>query len=951
MTDLTTCTADSGPTADVQIRALLLTDVVGSTKLSEALGDAAMAGVWAAHDRAARDLLPVWRGREIDKTDGMLLLFANAGDAALYALAYHRALAALPVPLVARAGLHVGPVLLRENLAEDVARGAKPLEVDGLAKPMAARVMSLANGGQTLVTPDALAALASADLQHQSHGHWVMKGVAEPIELFEVGHDPARFEAPGDSDKVYRVVRSGDRWLPVAQIPNNLPQQPTPFIGREQELQDLKAKLAGGAKLITLLGMGGLGKTRLSLQVVAETLHAYPDGAWFIDLSAIRDPALVVSETARAMDISEEPGRPLIETLCAHLKPRRTVLVFDNCEHLVEPAGDMVYALLKAVPHVQVLASSRELLDVPGEQSFPIQPLPLPQRGDSMAVLMQSTAARLFVSRVLAHRPDFDVQAEGAADLADLVVRLEGIPLAIELAAARIRTLNVAEINAGLRQRFELLSGGSRRLQARQQTLRGLVDWSYDMLAADERCVFDRLGVFVGGFDLPAALAVCAAEPVAAASVEALLQSLADKSLVMRVNTPDGERFRMLDTLHDYAQDKLQRSDDAAPAAARHGEFFFGLSKDGSRGLAGAEQARWLRRFEADNDNLRAARALAVAGGIDPLIAAKLAVNLMGFWMLRGRASEGRAAVAQALALPAVQASDLAHAWALYAGAGLAGAQGAHAEARRMLEDCLALRRTLGNPIQIAATLSTLAQTRLQGGDAAAAATGEREALALFRAHGDQVGEAISLLHLGQIALQQGDDVAARASLEQARALARTIEHFEVEGESELRLGQLDWLAGDATAAVAQFEASLAVCRAAEDKRGEADALRWLGKADLEAGRLDAARQRLTQALRAFREFEMNDELLSSLEDHAALQLAEGAPAVAVELAAVATQSRSRLALPRQPRTEPSWQALLAALRDTLGGAHYDMAWQRGRRLETGDAVKAALAGVPLVAA
>jgi len=940
----TALVSTTAPHAEVQTRALLLTDVVGSTRLSEELGDTAMAGVWAAHDRAARDLLPLWRGREIDKTDGMLLLFNAAADAAGYALAYHRALAALAVPLKARAGLHVGPVLLRENTADDVARGAKPLEVDGLAKPMAARVMSLANGAQTLVTPDALAALGDTDLKHQSHGHWVIKGVAEPVELFEVGEDASRFEPPADSEKVYRVVRSGDRWLPVAEIPNNLPQQPTQFIGRERELQELKGKLAAGARLITLLGMGGLGKTRLSLQVVAETLHAYPDGAWFIDLSAIRDPALVVSETARAIDVAEEPGRPLIETLCARLKPRRTVLIFDNCEHLVEPAGDMVYALLKAVPHVQVLASSRELLDVPGEQSYPIQPLPLPNRGDGVQALMRSTAARLFVNRVLAHRPDFTLIDEEAGDVADLVVRLEGIPLAIELAAARMRTMEVADINAGLRQRFDVLAGGSRRLQARQQTLRGLVDWSYDMLAPDERCVFDRLAVFVGGFDLGAALAVCGAEPVAAEAVEPLLRSLTDKSLVMRETTPDGARFRMLETLRDYAQDKLKAGADAARAAARHGDFYFGLSRDGSRGLTGAEQAKWLRRFEADNDNLRAARALAVAGGIDPVIAAKLAVNLMGFWMLRGHASEGRAAVAQALALPAVQASDLAHAWVLYAGAGLAGAQGAHAEAQRMLEDCLSLRRTLGNPIQIAATLSTLAQTRLQGGDAAGAANGEREALALFREHADRVGEAICLLHLGQIALHQGDDVTARADIEAARTLAQAIEHLEVEGECELRLGQLALLAGDTAAAALRFEASLAVCRAAEDKRGEADALRWLGKADLDAGRLDTARQRLAEALRAFREFEMNEEMVGCLEDHAALRWAEGADGMAVELAAAAAQARSRLALPRQPRAEPRWQALLLALRDALGGEVHDAAWQRGRRLETGDAVKAALA-------
>ena len=259
-----------------EIRALLLTDVVDSTKLSESIGDAAIAEVWAAHDRAARDLLQDHHGREIDKTDGMLLLFEAVADAAAYALAYHRAVAALPVPLVARAGLHLGPVVsCARTSADDIARGAKPLEVDGLAKPIAARIMSLARGGQTLLSADARAALSAEGLLVQSHGHWLIKGIATPLELFEVGESEAAFASPGDGEKGYRVVRSGERWLPAREIPNNLPQQATSFIGRERELDEIKDRLAQ-TRLLTLLGMGGLGKTRLSLQAAAEVMAEYP---------------------------------------------------------------------------------------------------------------------------------------------------------------------------------------------------------------------------------------------------------------------------------------------------------------------------------------------------------------------------------------------------------------------------------------------------------------------------------------------------------------------------------------------------------------------------------------------------------------------------------------------------------------------------------------------------
>ena len=268
------------------VKALLLTDVVDSTQLAEQLGDSAMAEIWAAHDRVSRALLGPWRGREIDKTDGMLLLFERAVDAAGYALAYYRALAALPVPLQARAGLHVGMVTMRENSADDVARGAKPLEVEGLAKPIAARVMALARAGQTLLSAEARDDLGKTALKVVSHGHWQVKGVTDPLELFEAGEAGGAFVQPPDGEKAFRVVRLGEWWLPVKEIPNNLPHQPTSFIGRERELGEVKA-LLGTARLVTLLGMGGLGKTRLSLQAAAELIHLFPDGVWFLDLAPI----------------------------------------------------------------------------------------------------------------------------------------------------------------------------------------------------------------------------------------------------------------------------------------------------------------------------------------------------------------------------------------------------------------------------------------------------------------------------------------------------------------------------------------------------------------------------------------------------------------------------------------------------------------------------------------
>ena len=538
-----------------ETRALLLTDVVDSTKLAESIGDQAMAEVWTSHDRVARDLLPKFRGREIDKTDGMLMLFDGAADAVAYAMAYHRALAELPVPLKARAGLHVGAVMLRENTAADIALGAKPIEVEGLAKPTAARVMSLARGGQTLLTTEASEDLGKTELKVVSHGHWMVKGVADPIELFEVGDPATRFVPPPDSEKVFRVVQAADWWLPVKDIPNNLPFQATSFVGREVELEEVKA-LIEKSRLLTLLGMGGLGKTRLCLQVAAELIHRFPDGVWFLDLAPLRDDALVVAEAAQVMGVQQEPDRPLLQSICAHLKARRTLIVLDNCEHLIKPSAELANAILRAAPYVRMLSSSREALHVPGEQSYPLHPLPLPARDAGIEDLKRSPAVRLFLDRAQQHKPSFALDANQAPAVADLVARLEGIPLALELAAARVRSLTVAEINARLKDRYKILTGGARVLQERQQTLRALVDWSYDLLTPSEQTLFGRLGVFVGGFDLTAAEQVCGADPLSSEDVLDILGSLVEKSLVLLDENDNGGRYRMLDTIRDYCTRK-----------------------------------------------------------------------------------------------------------------------------------------------------------------------------------------------------------------------------------------------------------------------------------------------------------------------------------------------------------------------------------------------------------
>jgi predicted ATPase/class 3 adenylate cyclase len=926
-----------------EIRALLLTDVVDSTKLAESIGDEAMAEVWTSHDRVARDLLPKFRGREIDKTDGMLMLFDGAADAVAYALAYHQALAGLPVPLKARAGVHVGAVTLRENSAADIALGAKPIEVEGLAKPTAARVMSLASGGQILLTTEAREDLGKTDLKVVSHGHWIVKGVEEPIELFEAGETGTRFTPPADSEKVFRVVRQADWWMPVRDIPNNLPFQATSFVGRETELDEVKAYL-DKVRLLTLLGMGGLGKTRLCLQAAAELMHKFPDGVWFLDLSPLREDAHVAAEAAQILGVKSEPDRTLVQAICAHLKARRALIVLDNCEHLVKPSAELAQAILRAAANVRILATSREALHVPGEQSYPLHPLPLPPRGAAIDDVAQSTAVRLFVARAQQHKPSFALDAAQAASVAELVARLEGIPLALELAAARVRSLSVADINNRLNDRYKILTGGARVLQERQQTLRALVDWSYDLLTPTEQTLLARLGVFVGGFDLEAAEQVCGVDPLPRDDILDLLGSLVDKSLVLLDEQHGTARYRMLETIRDYAREKLAQDGALADAAARHAQHYFALAKRAREGIQGPEQAEWIQRLEADIDNLRATMALGLDGGVDPFIAVKLAVALQTFWMLRGYSSEGRRVVRAALDVEDVASSDLARAWALYVGGCLAESQSDFREAREMLEHCLVLRRGLGTRFDIAAALSTLSLVRLRTGDAVSAAAGEQEALQILREIGNRRGELIALIHLGQVAEVLDDHEAAKNNFEQALAISREIQDQEAEGECELRLGQVAFAGDDLAEAELWFRRSSTLCREAADQRGEANAQRWLGRVEVRTGRLASARTRLAEALGAYRRFEMWDELLGCLEDFAELGHGEGEPSLALRLAAAAHRARERLVLPHTPRDEALQNALVSDYRRATKESPDD-AWREGLAWDVEDAVRSALAG------
>lgn len=903
---------------------ILFTDIEGSTRLWEQEPER-MSQALARHDTIARAAVEDNRGVVVKMIgDGLYAAFADPADGLNASLTLQRSLsdpaATNGIRLLVRCGLHQGPVEKRDN--------------DYFGPPVnrTARIMGAAHGGQILLSQavvNGIGARLPAEVTLRDLGGIRLKDLIAPEHVYQIVHPQLRQDFP--------ALRS------LEATPNNLPQQLTSFVGREREIGEAK-DLLESARLLTLFGMGGLGKTRLSLQIAADTLDRYPDGVWFLDLAPIRDPSLIPSEAAQALSVQEEPGRPLTQTLCSHVKQRRLLIIFDNCEHLVSACADLANALLRAGPEVRILATSREALRVPGEQTYPVLPLAVPDRTADVEALAKSDAVQLFVDRARLHKPSFSLTKREAPAVAELCARLEGIPLALELAAARMRTLTVADINVRLHDRFKLLTGGGRVLLERQQTLRALVDWSYDLLQDNERILLDRLGVFAGGFGLAAAEEICGAEPLMPEDVLDLLTSLVDKSLVFAETCDDSSRYRTLETIRDYARERLVQRGELAATATRHCDHYLTMAKAANQGLRGPEQAEWTRRLEAELDNLRAAITLALDGGVDPIIAVKFEAALSSFWMLRGYSTEGRKCVRASLALPAVRASAVAQAHALYVGAVLANSQSDHAEAARMLEACLSLRRGIGHPVDIAATLSTLSLVRLHGGDAIRAREGEGEALGIFRQLGDRIGEAIGLLHLGQICVYVEDDGQARRHFEQCLVIARDLEHCEIQSECERMLGEIALEAGDVPTARARFERSLEACRGAGDRRDEATSLWWMGKADVAAGDLDLARAKLAEAIRSFQAFEMNAEVLGCLEDHARLAHSLGDYENATRLYAATASQRERLSLGRPPRSERRFRDVVSGTREVLGDVSFEAAWSEGLGWNLDEAIGHALA-------
>lgn len=867
----------------------LFTDLEGSTRLWE-LDPARMHEALDRHDALASSVVDRFGGRIVKKTgDGLHAAFGDAFDGTLACVQFALDLEALArectLPLRARCGLHAGLAHARDG------------DYFGGAVNRAARIMGAAHGGQLLMSETVAAMVRDrlpAELTLRELGKVRLRDLARPEQVYQLVHP--------DLDADFPPLRSLD------STPNNLPQQPSSFVGRHGAIAELR-KLLGQHRLLTLAGPGGIGKTRLALQLAADVLDEYSDGVWLVELAGLSDGQLVAQSVAQVLALRAQPGTPVAASIAEFLANRRTLLVLDNCEHVADACAALAEALLRNASHLRIIATSREVLRVSGECLYQLSPLPVPP-GDERDpdVARRFPGVALFAERAREQRPAFELTAQNLSAVVAICRELDGIPLALELAAARMRALSVEELARRLGDRFRLLATGTRNALPRHQTLAALVDWSYQLLSTRERALFERLSVFAGGFEFEGAEAVCEHAPLEAGAVLELLPGLVDKSLVIAVvdfdraddpNPGAGDaggacgRYRMLDTIRAFARERLAQSADAEETARSHAAYFLDFAVRADEEIRGPRKPYWCARLGIEHDNLRAAMAHVRGPGSNVDAALRFGVKLAAFWRFQGHATEGRAYLRAVLANSDTPRFALSHAGAMLEGAILASFQGDNDEARALGEACLALYRSLGRPSEESSALILLGNVLQSGGAFDEARVCHEQALAIARSRNAKGPQAICLVNLANVDLLRGDAAAARAGLIHAlEVLADNCDATAGVYAHEM-LGQLDLRDGASVAARDRFATARAAARRTGDVMQAAKTTMLLGRVDIALMDFGSGLGQLADGLERLHRLAQKEETLLALDMAAeALQLA-GDHASAVRLRAATRKARS----------------------------------------------------------
>ncbi len=723
--------------------------------------------------------------------------------------------------------------------------------------------------------------------------------------------------------------------------PNNLPLQVNRFIGREREMTAVRGLLVT-TRLLTLTGSGGSGKTRLALQVATDLLEEFAHGVWWVELAALSDPLLVPQAVASVVGIPERAGCTVTEALSDALRPKHLLLVLDNCEHLLAACVQLIETLQHTCSQLRVLVTSREALTITGETIWLVLPLRVPDTYQPPPIegLLTYEAVQLFVERARSVLPSFTLTPENASAVVQVCRRLDGMPLAIELAAARIRALSVEQIVARLDDAYRLLTGGSRSALPRQQTLRAAMDWSYSLLSAHEQAFFRRLSVFAGSFSLEAAEAICAGEPGEAYDVLDVLSSLIDKSLVLMEQRSGEARYRLLETIRQYGQDKLQECAEAAKVRRKHRDWYARLAEQAESETLEARQVLVFDRLEAEHENLRVALGWSLEQQ-EAETAAQIGAAIFRFWLLRGYMSEGRSFLERALS--GFSAKNAVRAKALNVAAILASLQDDYTTARTLVEESLEVSRELAERKQTGYALYILGRLARIEGNYAGAVTFFEESLSLFRALGQEHDIALVLSGLGLTVLYLGEYERATALCEESLALSRELGDPRGIASWLANLGMIMLARGDDKRAKELCEESLAIRKALGYKGGCAHTLTILGRIAQDQGAYERATACYKESLTLRQETGEKEGIATALEGLAAVTGMQGQAVSAARLYGSAESLRTLLGAPLTPIDRPYYQQTVAALRAQLDEPTFLKAWTEGQAMTLEEAIAEAV--------
>ncbi len=911
---------------------LLFTDIEGGVQLWEADRDA-MAAASARHDLMVREQIEA-SGGHVFKTVGEAhrAVFADPVAALSSAVAIQRAAGAEPwassLPIGVCMALHSGACAERDG------------DYIGPVANRTARLLDIGHGGQVLVTAATYALLADR--------------LPGGIGLRDLGEQ--RLKDLGRAERVFQVTGSGLadgfgvlRSLDNPALRHNLPSQATSFVGRTVELAELRALVSGGSRLVTIAGPGGIGKSRLALQVAADALDGTGDGVWLVELAPVAEPELVTRTAAAALRVSEAPGRPMPDTLIDAIGDRDLLLILDNAEQVLGAVAELADAVIRSCPRVCLLVTSREPLGISGEHVFRVPGLAVPPADlaapDRLAAF---ESVQLFAEHAALHRRGFIVDDASAAAVAAICVRLDGIPLALELAAARLGSLSVSEISARLDQRFRLLTTGNRTALPRHQTLRSLIDWSYDLLSCEEQIVFDRLSVFAGGWTLDAAEAVARGGDVAEWQVLDLLASLVGKSLVQAEVIHSSTRYRLLETIRHYAAERLalRAGSDLQDARVAHRDHYLSLVEAAAARLRGPDEHSWLDRIEADFDNIRAALAFSITdpGSAEPGL--RLAAGLRSFVFSRGHSGEVIEALGALLRRPDARQPTRYLAHALVTNCKLLIHFDRSPDIPSMAEEAITIARALADDGLAADALAALNWFSYLQGDLPAALARADDAVALARAAGSPIRLVVALGHRAVFQAETGDLDASLADYQEVLSLARASGDNYTLAVTLVNLGVDQVTAGEFPAALAYLQDALRVADAHGYQHLSAAAEMNLGFAYLMNGNAARARRLLLGVLDRARAASEMTWVHSALLGLALAAGADADPAVAATLHGAADLRYEQAGQAFDAKESKMRTCDHARLRDALGEAAFDAAYARGRTLSQADAIALAVGTV-----